>query len=455
MRLILFFILFFCIQVQARVYIDMGEAQVKKSLVALVPFIYTSASMNENGMRYGNEIFRKVEQNLKSSGYFDLIPTGAFIEKPPQIEMEPYPQNPRGFRWDNWRLIQTEFLMFSQYTVLDGKINIQVFMYDVLLKKSVFKKKYEALTSQRNVLAGLICNDIIEHLTKKPGIFLTKVVATRTTTGTKKELFVMDWDGANAQPITFHRSIVVSPLWHPSGFKVAYTAFVYRKSLKSRRATIFMYDFLKRKRKILSNHYGTSLGADFLPSGNELLITLQTKHAGMDIFKYSLRRNRIYPVLTGPRGTINVEPTINNKKVVFSSNRKGKVMLFSMDEKGRNVKQLTFTGSYNSSPSWSPDGRYVAFSGYSGGRFDLFVIDTKNQNKIRRVTSIRRPNGSWANNESPSFSPDGRQVVFVSDRTGKNQVYTIYIDGTGLKRITFDSHNYKTPKWSPLIRRVF
>jgi len=452
---VLLFLLLFCFSSQARVYIDMGEAQIKKSLVALVPFLYNQTTFNENALSYGDEIFKKVEKNLKSSGYFDLIPTGAFIEKPPQIEIEPYPRNPKGFRWDNWKLLQTEFLMFSKYTVRAGKIEVQVFMYDVLLKKSLFKKKYEASVKQRGVLADLICNDVIEYLTKKPSIFLTKIAAVRSTKGTKKELFVMDWDGSDAKQVSFHRSIVISPLWDPSGFKLAYTAFVYRRSLKGRKATIFMYDLLSRKRRILSHHQGTSLGADFLPSGREMLITLQTKHAGMDIFKYSLRRNRIYPLLTGPPGTINVEPSIQNKKIVFSSNRKGKVMLFSMDENGRNVQQITFTGSYNSSPTWSPDGRFVAFSGYSSGRFDLFILDTENKNHIRRLTSTRRRDGSWSNNESPSFSPDGRQLVFVSDRTGRNQLYTMYIDGTGLKRITFDSYNYKTPKWSPLIKQVF
>lgn len=118
-------------------------------------------------------------------------------------------------------------------------------------------------------MADLICNDVIEYLTKKPSIFLTKIAAVRSTKGTKKELFVMDWDGSDAKQVSFHRSIVISPLWDPSGFKLAYTAFVYRRSLKGRKATIFMYDLLSRKRRILSHHQGTSLGADFLPSGRK------------------------------------------------------------------------------------------------------------------------------------------------------------------------------------------
>ena len=187
-----------------------------------------------------------------------------------------------------------------------------------------------------------------------------------------------------------------------------------------------------------------------------MLVTLPSKKGGMNIFKYFIRRKKVHPILIGPRGTINVEPAIHakNGSIVFSSNRRGKVMLYSMNQYGENIKQLTFTGSYNSSPDWSPDGRYIVFSGYSGGRFDLFLLDTLNNNRIKRLTSFKRSNGRWANHESPSFSPDGRQIVFTSDRTGYSQLYIIHIDGSQLTRITFDRFTYKSPKWSPLIRQV-
>ena len=434
----------------------MGKAQVKKSLVALSPLVYDSSSYQEDYVRYGEEISKNIKKNLSSSGYFDLIPSGAFIENPAQTAVEPYPQNPRGFRWENWKLIRAEFLMFSRYVVQEGKIELRVYMYDVLLRRSLFQKRYTSSIAQRERLGDLVCNDIIEHLTKKPGIFLTKIAAVRSTTGTKKELFVMDWDGANAKQVSFHRSIVLSPSWSPSGLQLAYTAFVYRRSLRGRRAYIFLYDFLRKKRKILSSHYGTNLGSDFFPSGKEMLVTLPSKRGGMNIFKYFIRRKKVHPLLIGPRGAINVEPAIHAKSgsIVFSSNRRGKVMLYSMNQYGENIKQLTFTGSYNSSPDWSPDGRYIVFSGYSGGRFDLFLLDTLNNNRIKRLTSFKRSNGRWANHESPSFSPDGRQIVFTSDRTGYSQLYIIHIDGSQLTRITFDRFTYKSPRWSPLIRQV-
>ena len=456
----LFFLLFiFGFSAEARVYINVGEAQVKKSLIALSPLVHQAPSTGANDLRYGREIFSRIKKNLQSSGYFDFIPQQAFIENPARVGVEPYPKNPKGFRWENWKLLNAEFLMLSRYSVDQGTIQMRVYVYDVLLRKNLFKKVYSAPVAQRISLAHFVCNDMIKYLTKKPGIFLTKIAAVRNTSRVKKEIFVMNWDGSNPKQTTFHRSIVMSPSWLPSGKKLAYTAFVYRRSLQGRRAHIFVYDFFRKKRKMLSSYYGTNIGADFLPSGREMLISIPSKAGGLDIFKFSLFKKRFYPIKLGPKGVINVEPAVSpdGKKIVFSSDRSGRVMLYQMDRFGDNVKQLTFVGKYNSSPDWSPDGRHIVFSGYSGGRFDLFLIKNAGlgNSKITRLTTAKKTNGSWADNESPSFSPDGRQIVFVSNRSGVNQLYLVNADGSNLRRITFDRFNYKNPKWSPLIKEFF
>lgn len=458
MILIRFILIFFCSFIHARVYINVGQAQIKKSLIALSPLVHVSASEYPEYLRYGREIFLRIKKNLESSGYFDFISQRAFIENPSKVAVEPYPDHPKGFRWENWKLLNAEFLMLSRYSIDGNKIKLRVYMYDVLLRKSIFKKIYTSSVSQRISLAHFVCNDIIKYLTKKPGIFLTKIAAIRNTGRVKKEIFLMNWDGSNAKQVTFHRSIVLSPSWLPSGKKLAYTAFVYRRSVKGRRANIFLYDFLTKKRRMFSSYYGTNLGADFFPSGNDMLISIPSKAGGLDIFKFSLRRKRFFPIKLGPKGVINVEPSIHpdGKKIVFSSDRSGRVMLYEMDQYGENVRQMTFVGSYNASPDWSPDGKSIVFSGYSGRRFDIFLMkDVEGARKIIRLTTAKKSNGRWADNESPSFSPDGRQIVFTSNRSGTHQLYLINVDGTNLRRITFDRYNYKSPKWSPLIKKFF
>lgn len=455
------FIYIFCtlltLPIHARIYINVGQAKVKKSLIAVSPLVYTNDSITPEHLNYGKTISIQMKKNLNSSGYFNLIPSGGFVEDPKTRAVIPYPKHPKGFRWENWKVIGAEFLILTRYSVEENEINLRIYMYDVLLRKSIFKKEYDAPIAKRTSLAHVVCNDIIEYLTKKPGIFLTKIAAVRSFKNNKKEIFVMNWDGSEKKQISFHRSIVLAPSWHPNGKQLAYTAFVYRRSLKGRRANILMYDFDRKKRKIISSNYSTNLGADFFPSGREMLITIPSKWGGLDIFKFSLRSKKTFPVRMGPRGAINVEPSIHPKgrKIIFSSDRTGKIMIHEMNRYGEKLRQLTFTGQYNATPDWSPDGKQIVFSGYSRGRFDIFIMNAEGPSNIKRLTTARARNGRWSNNESPSFSPDGRQIVFTSDRTGYNQLFTIHIDGSNLKRITFDRRHYKSPKWSPLIKRFF
>ena len=449
----------FSFTAEARVYINVGQAQVKKSLFAISPLVYTGPRSNRFKRKHGKVISEQIKKNLKNSGYFNILPSRSFIEDPVKIAPFPYSEHIKGFRWENWKLISAEFLMFARYTISeDRKIILRIFLYDVLLRKKVFRREYSASTSQSVSLAHAVCNDIISNLTKKPGIFLTKIAAIRNFKRSfKKELFVMNWDGSDIKQRSFHRSIVLAPAWHPDGKKISYTAFLYRRSSKGRKASILLYDLKEKKRKILSSYYGTNLGSDFFPSGKEILITTASKYGGMDIFKYHLRSKKMFPIHMGPRGAINVEPSINQRgdQIVFSSDRSGKVMLYKSNQYGERIERITFVGNFNSTPHWSPDGKKIVFSGYSRGRFDLFIMNSKGSSNIQRLTTARRKDGKWSNNESPSFSPDGRRVVFISDRSGAQQIYTMNIDGSNITRITFDKYNYKNPKWSPTIHSYF
>lgn len=81
------------------------------------------------------------------------------------------------------------------------------------------------------------------------------------------------------------------------------------------------------------------------------------------------------------------------------------------------------------------------------GNFDIFIMDVDGGN-LKRITSAKKANGKAANNEDPSFSADGRYLVYTSDRTGKNQIYISSLDGAEERRVTNDSKSYYRPKWS-------
>ena len=407
----------------------------------------------QSALRVGAIIFNIMRENLSFSGSFKLMDQEVFLEQPGEQAFEPYTEDPNGFIWKNWQLLNTDYLVLSGYSVTKGTVYMDLYLYHVPLRRKILQKRYIANRAIVKKIAHKICNDIVEVLTKKPGIFLTKIAAVRSMGGKKKELFIMNWNGKNKKQSSFHHTALLSPVWSRDGRYVAYTAFLYRKSKKKRIGSLILYDRFKRNRWVVSKREQTHLGSDFLFDGKHILVSLFLGKGNMDIAKMSLKDGSVSPITFGPSGSINVEPVVHpeGKNIVFSSDRGGKVMIYSMNIKGKNIQPLSWNGSYNSTPDYSPDGKQVVFSGFNKGHFDIFIMNADGSN-LRLLTSAKTVNNKGANNESPSFSPDGRYIVFTGNQTGNYQLYVMNVLTLRVTQITFDSHNYKSPRWSPFLQ---
>lgn len=440
-------------QAADRPYINIGKAEVKQSPLALVPIVYLGTpSLAPKHLAYGKRLYDIIEKDLTISSYFSLISPEAFVEDYKSKSLTPKENDPqRGFDWGSWKQIGAEFMIRSGFKIANSKMEYDAYLYHVPQQKLIMGKSYSANINDLRDIAHQFANDIMESLTGKKGFFLTKFVVSRSTKGGEKEIFVMDWDGANQKQITQHRTISQSPSWSPNGQYITYTSFMYHKKIKTRNADLFLYDYKTQNRWLLSYQKGINSGGAFTPNSEELLLRI-SKLGASDIYKTDLKGKTLTQITHGPRGAMNVEPAVSpdGKTVAFSSDRSGKPMIYTMGMNGKNVTRLTFAGVYNSSPAWSPDGKRLAFAGFDKGHFDIFTIDADGKN-IKRLTSAKKRNGRWANNEYPTFSPDGRFILFSSDRTGKYQLYIVSIDGKYEHRLTFDNKEYFKPQWSPYL----
>jgi len=107
----------------------------------------------------------------------------------------------------------------------------------------------------------------------------------------------------------------------------------------------------------------------------------------------------------------------------------------------RRTKVSGFRG-LNSAPSWSPDGKFLALVLSKDGSPDVYIMNTATK-RLKRLTQHRSVD------TEPVWTPDGRSIIFTSDRSGSPQLYEISVDGGRPKRLTFEGRYNSAPNLSP------
>lgn len=121
--------------------------------------------------------------------------------------------------------------------------------------------------------------------------------------------------------------------------------------------------------------------------------------------------------------------------IVFDSDRdfnQWNQEIYVMDIEGGNLRSLSKNPSYDSHPSWSPDGQRIVFDSERNGNREIYVMDANGKNQ-RRVTN----NPSW--DGDPEWSPSGEKIVFMSERDGNKEIYVIDADGKNPRNLTKNS----------------
>jgi TolB protein len=436
-----------------QVYIKLGQARVEKSPLAIVqPKFLGSPTKNPNHSSLSHEIREILSRDLSVLGYFKLQSANSFIESPSQSGLKPVlpgVENSNGFLWESWKSIGTDFLIRLGFDINGSDLVLDVYAYHVPKAEVILAQKYSGPLLDMRRIMHRIADDFVFKVSGQK-TFLTKhlVVAASPPQSKSRELYIMDWDGQNKKQLTQHRTVTLSPAWSHDGKKIAYTAFMQRKSTGERNPDLYLYNLETQKSQVVSYRKGMNSGAHFEKNGHLLITISGGDHP--DIYRVDTQGQIIKKITHGPLGSMNVEPALSpdGQILAFSSDRAGRPMIYIADREGQNPKRLTFAGTFNAAPSWSPDGKILAFSGWAEKAFDIFTIDVQGQN-LKRITQFMKPHGRQASHENPDFSPDGRVIVYTSNRTGSSQLFMSLSDGLEEWRLTEDSWSYYQPKWSP------
>jgi TolB protein len=188
---------------------------------------------------------------------------------------------------------------------------------------------------------------------------------------------------------------------------------------------------------------GLNFAAAWSPSGERVAFTT-TRDGDAEIYTMRPNGTDLKRLTFNKADDLSPVWSPTGKQLAFTSDRGGGPQIYIMDADGGNTHRLTFSGDYNTSPSWSPKGDWIAYVCRDGDRRLKICADRADGQESVRITE----SGPW-DDESPSWAPNGRELMFTSNRTGKNQIFAIRSDSAGLIRITSNGANSTSPSWSP------
>ncbi len=404
---------------QEMVYLDITSPEARKINLAVPWFV--NKSQPAQLQPFGRDLADTLSRALTFHGIFNLI------------DEESY-----GKRQDaNWKALGADFVILGSYTITGKGIQLELRLLDVAGGDMLMGKRYNGTRKQQQDMLFKFCDAVIKDLTGQPGIANSKIAFVSDESG-HKEIYITDILGNEHRQVTRHKNLTVSPRFIPGGRFLTYTSY------HSGNQNLYITDLLQSQTtRPLSRRKGMNLAPAWSPDGSTMALTL-SKDGNPDLFLLD-RKGKILKQLTSRSG-INVSPSWSpdGKRLAFVSDRSGRPQIYIMETETSKVQRLTFSGTENAEPCWSPKGDLITYSSLVDGFYQIFTISAE-----PGVTPTQITNGP-GQHESPSWSPDGKQIIFALRSEKSQKIFGIQKNGSQLRQLFTFPGNQTYPRWTEI-----
>lgn len=396
--------------------------------IAIVPFKWVGKGTRPASLK------NIIAADLQRSGQFSPLLNKDLISRP---------FKGADVNYKTWRALNVGYLVVGQiHQQPDDSYQVQFQLLDVYKGRQLAGYSIRSLNSGLRRTAHHISDIIYKTVTGEEGAFNTHIsyiTVTRDANKKKRyQLAIADADGYNEKIIYSSSQPLMSPSWSPDGTRLAYVSFI------NGRPELYVQNIFSAKKEKLASFKGLNNAPRWSPDGRHLALTL-SKDGNPEIYIMNINSRKLTRITRSYAIDTEPEWLPNAQGLVFTSDRGGSPQLYEVKLKrykpATRARRLTFEGNYNARPAVSSDGKYIAMVHRIQGKFRIAVLE-KDTRHFRVLTEGKL-------DESPSFAPNGRMIIFATEEKYRGILSAVSVDGRARQRLSFNKGDVREPVWSP------
>jgi TolB protein len=305
--------------------------------------------------------------------------------------------------------------------------NVQGRLNDPHSKSTLLSKAYSGASVRRQ--AHAFADDIIQAIAGRKGVAQTKI-AFKVDTGANSEIYIADYDGHNAQPVTKDSNIVAAPCWVPGRLALYYTSY------KLGNPDIFQHDLGTGQRRPVARYSGLNTSAAVSPDGRRVAMIL-SKGGSPDVYICDADGSNLKRLTTTKEDESSPCWSPDSQWICFATKLRERRSLCKVPASGGEIQRINTVGVLNpTEPDWSPDGKQIVFTAMMGG-FEICVVPSQGGNATQLVPG-----------EDPSWAPNSRTVIFARRQGGRRGLSLLDVPTKQTKDVSRITGSNSQPSWA-------
>jgi Tol biopolymer transport system component len=263
------------------------------------------------------------------------------------------------------------------------------------------------------------------------------------------EIYLADADREIVVNLTRSPDQDTRPAWSSDGTQIAF----YSARGRSDKSGIYVMDADGGHPQWLAQGGLSEAYPAWSPDGHSLAYSSEGRD-NTGVYKVDVDSGRERLIYDEYTALLSYSP--DGRRMVFMSACDNHCDIFVMDADGENVRRLTHNGLFDMFPTWSPDSQEIAFMSNRDQFFELYVMDADCPSPVGECSRVTRLSDNRDFDGFPVWSPDGRKLLFSTDRNGNFDLYTVDVrcaDKPGgceqsARQLTNQPRRDLSPAWS-------